>query len=346
MILRITLFLPLMLLACQVSTPDDATVTVLQPAGSQLSMTAQSAQPWYAQESALTKEERWVGQLGDKDGHGSAMAALTAQGASALPMLRSAALERQDPVVQGRSIVVMRQIGGTEAEIHLSHIQRTTSDPLVRSWAAAARIQNAQDMDTVMRFAREFGTLPGVDRPLKMAMEARMGSINTAQALQLYMTTPSLQGALQPIIAKAPADELVGVMLTSPDNNARRTAAGFIGGLAQNGGEKAVADALISKLSRPGHQVPWKGGALFVPGINWRGARGQKLITVLTGWMLFCEKQGMNAEKQQIVNNLQSVGLSRANGITPYGDGEHMLVEIKKRFGEQAAREARAFAGN
>ena len=134
-------------------------------------------------------------------------------------------------------------------------------------------------------------------------------------------------------------------MLTGKDNNIRRTAAGFVGGLAQGGGEKAVADAVIAKINRPGHQVPWKGGALFIPGIKWQGARGKTLITALTGWMLFCEKHNMTAEKQQIFNNLRSVGLSRSNGIQPYNDGEHMLVEVRKKFGDDAARTAKAFAG-
>ena len=78
-----------------------------------------------------------------------------------------------------------------------------------------------------------------------------------------------------------------------------------------------VIDALIEayKFDKQAVKVMWDGGPLYVPGTQWGRNSARTLFRNLIAWHLFCDRKGLTAEKQQIFNNLRSVGISRKAGV-------------------------------
>ena len=89
-----------------------------------------------------------------------------------------------------------------------------------------------------------------------------------------------------------------------------------MGTLAQAGQGTDVSDAVIASVQFDAQatEVPWKGGALFVPNIQWDKENATALVGNLIRWHVWCDQNEKNEEQVQIHNNIRSVALIRAAG--------------------------------
>jgi hypothetical protein len=163
---------------------------------------------------------------------------------------------------------------------------------------------------------------------------------DVAGMLQLGLTNSHLQQAFaEPILAQGPGP-LSEVMFTHSNNDLRRLAAGYLGTLG-NRDRGAVAGIVDVYSYVPGlEQVPWSGGALYVPAIRWTKEPARQVVGSLIAWHVHCDRNGLNSEKQQIYNNLRSVGLHRPAGLPwPSDQTQTLLDQWADVVGRDAVRQ-------
>ncbi|MDC0284756.1 hypothetical protein OAK85_05320, partial [Mariniblastus sp.] len=114
---------------------------------------------------------------------------------------------------------------------------------------------------------------------------------------------------------------LVEVMVDGDVAQVRRMAAGYLGAIANQGKQEEVATSVVESLAfdAMAKEVPWNGGALFLPGISWDKSNANKLVGELVRWMLWCDVNNKQEEKKQIHNNLRSLALAKAAGYKSPG---------------------------
>jgi len=61
--------------------------------------------------------------------------------------------------------------------------------------------------------------------------------------------------------------------------------------------------------------VPWAGGPLYVPGIQWDAAHARRVTAALVAWDVWCQRNGRDDERRKISINLQA--LARFVGYQP-----------------------------
>ncbi len=227
--------------------------------------------------------------------------------------LARAARSGDDPVVQGEAILALSQSDDPEAARALDQLYDAQEvSPLIRTWAGAARIQQATSAAEVLRYADHLSQLPALTRPLQLRLAVLPAdSISVAQGLTL-MTNPDLAEIIVPSILAQPAEDLVAAMLTHHNVNTRRIAAGLLAAPEVVGAEAAVIEALTW---REQEALPWGDGALFIPGRAWSATEALALVEALIGWHVYCHRTGQTDALQQINNNLRSVELLRAAGL-------------------------------
>ena len=244
-------------------------------------------------------------------------------------------------ITQGREIALWAQ--GIEPATGEQRARWARSaDPLVRTWIKAANIQRAADFDALEVSALACAGESSLTRPLSLrwrALEAQGQTARLEQTLRIVARQPLLGPELLPSIVQRDLDEIVTVMLTASGDDVRRTAAGVCASAA---GERRddVAWAVLSELScRPeATQVPWAGGALFVPGLGWTASEARLLASELVGWLVLSETRGWSGETSKIVTNLGSFGLANAAGYPLRGaaDGRSWLVCWRETYGRDA----------
>ncbi len=256
-----------------------------------------------------------------------------------------------DVSARGWAVVGLAKVGGEDAERVLLRIEQDAAHPmLVRTWAAAARVNRADDLEEVRQLANLRYTFPGLDRPLRLRVEALIGTAKLEDLLAL-----SMDGALQPLVMPRileQADEggLVTLMYTHPEDAVRRQATAFAGTLAtQSPGSTQVPDLILARLTPPRNldQVPWEGGALYVPGIQWGKDDGRLLIHTLAAWWLLLESQGRSSELNQVWNNLYNYSLLTGAGydMNLYADPVQLVRAIARVEGTGTAREVLGSVG-
>ncbi|MCB9895702.1 MAG: DUF2330 domain-containing protein [Planctomycetes bacterium] len=257
-----------------------------------------------------------LAQLHDAGKASAAVDKLVAQGEKSVPGLIVMAFTSEQPAPQGWAIAALAEIGGEGVDRKLSVLHEdTTKSELVRTWAAAARVQLTSDTKQLVELARMASSMPALGRPIaKKLVEG--GGDNSAEALiGLSLTVPSLTTALQPAIMELSAEDLARAMTTAHEQNVRYYAASYLGGKFQ-AGDKTVPQAVIDVYAwnKDAKKAPWDGGALYVPGINWSKEDGSALVRNLLEWGVWCERKEKTNEFGQIHNNLCSLGLAQAVG--------------------------------
>ncbi len=86
--------------------------------------------------------------------------------------------------------------------------------------------------------------------------------------------------------------------------------------MAKQGDSQAVINQVVDQLEFDVYadNVPWDGGALFVPSIQWNKDDARSLVGSLIRWNLWCDIKGKSDEQRQIHNNIRSLGLANAAG--------------------------------
>lgn len=152
---------------------------------------------------------------------------------------------------------------------------------------------------------------------------------------------PKLSTSLGPAVAKSDSAELAQAMLAAEGLQARRMAAGYLAAQGQGKTKRAAMNATVDALrfNRKASAVPWSGGPLYIPSIQWERNDAIELVGELVAWHIYCERQGWQAERQKVANNLASVGLTRRAGFGHMGyQSEQMLLSYGRVAGYQAAQ--------
>lgn len=269
--------------------------------------------------------QQLLADLGDDKKAESAVESLKSFGPAAIDPLVDEIVDSRNVVQIGWAIVAVAEIGGDKADRELRKLHENSSQSrLVRTWAAAARIDMAKTTDEVFALMPLASSFPALQRPLSMQLLALMPSPGESGAAEAMLTlaarAPNLQRQLAQQISQLSPAQLVDAMAHAKDQNARRTAAGYLAGMVGKHGT-AIGDAVIDayRFSAGAKDVPWAGGPLFVPGLSWNKAQARALVGHLVRWHLWADINGQSALQQQIHNNLRSVALVRAGGYSNPG---------------------------
>lgn len=251
----------------------------------------------------------------------AAVGRLVKLGQAAVPHLLGEALEGQNLSSRGWAITALSEIGGEKVRGRLDEMHQDAKLPkLVRTWAAAARVKLAKDAGELQRLASLAGQHPPVARPITLRLIEVSGDDADALGtlLELSNRHPQLQPALKKAITSRGAGGLVKVLVTHANQNTRRTAASYLGLLA-NRGDKTVATKVIEAYTsdRKAVDVPWKGGPLFLPGIQWTKDDARALVAQLIRWVVWSDRHNRQDLMRQLHNNLRSIGLANVAGYRP-----------------------------
>lgn len=287
-----------------------------------------------------------IADLGDSKKAEAAIRSIKTFGESAVDPLVDEIVDSQDMVRIGWSIVALAEIGGAKADKELLKLHQSAAQPmLVRTWAAAARIDMAKSPEDVMKLMPLTGTFPSLQRPVTERILATLGNAQGEQAAEAMLAIsarmPQLQSQLASRIVQVGASALVGAMVKSKDQNVRRMAAAYLATVAGKQ-PKQVAKAVIDayRFSANVNQPPWHGGALFVPGMVWNKKHARALVDNLVRWHLWADLNGDNASKQQIHNNLRSLSLARVAGYQSPGWGSASTQQWLSLWGRIIGKKA------
>ena len=269
-----------------------------------------------------------IGQLGDPSTAEDAREKLAALGSAVLPSLQDAALLATDPVVQGWAITVIGSVEGDGADAVLQLIsERTNTSELIRTWAAAARVQRADSLESLASLASLVASFPALARPVGLRASALVNpEAAAADLLTLAQSSPGLKEALGEAILAKGAAALLDVMLQGMEDPVRRSAAGYVGALGSRDSTLIATIVAGYSFDAGAQDVPWKGGALYVPSLSWERDDAQVLLQHLVAWHLYCDLKGMNGEQRQIYNNLRSVRLLRPLGLRRMPQDTHGML--------------------
>ena len=258
-----------------------------------------------------------------------------------LAVLRERAMFAEDLSERGDAILALAEHPNPEANAILDDILAFANAPLiVRSWAAAARINRARTMDELAALVQLANTYPAAARPLEMRVNALSADADgPVSLLEIAARVPSFQSILGPAILGMGVGPLMDVLLTHQDNGVRRLAAGFVGGLFNQGSAAEASREEVMNAYRPpprARVVTWRGGALYVPQLRWDREEAIMMMNHLVEWHLVCDVLGLTAEKQQVYNNLRSVGLWRQAGMrrNPSTDTRQLLRQWGEVVGQ------------
>ncbi len=258
--------------------------------------------------------------------------------------LIAAAKNSSDPVQQGNAILALSRKGTSDADVALADIiSNGKYSALVRSWAAAGRMQMATTMTKLRSLEGLTRTLPATRRPWtkRMAAIARQGGPD--ELFMLVASVPEMRAELQEELAALPAKTLLNAMLTSPNQQVRQQSASFLGGKG-----KGTAALVVSALrfDKKAKKTPWDGGALYLPNATWNKKDATAVANHLLRWMLWAEKKNDQATMRVAANNLRTTVIASAAGYTIGSNSaaiyttEYWLGLWTKSFGSKATDRA------
>ncbi len=310
-----------------------------------------AAVPAAAQQAAGEVDEEailaLIDQLEDAKKVEAAVEQLVKIGQPAVPHLLGEALEGSSMVRRGWAIVALGEIGGQEAKTRLEELLRDPRQPpLVRTWAAAARINMARDTKELLSLARLTNQFPAVRRTLGVRLVEELNAqekpVSVDQLLAIAIRVPQLQGTLAPMILRREVSELVHTMATHSDQNVRRMAAAYLATKVQRDAKlyQQVAQAVLQtyKFDPQADRLPWQGGPLFIPALRWEKDDARALAGTLVRWYLWCEHNGRQNDLRPLENNLRSVQLARAAGYEPFGRRAPGAVGWLQTWGQVVGR--------
>ncbi|HVJ82393.1 MAG TPA: DUF2330 domain-containing protein, partial [Planctomycetia bacterium] len=223
---------------------------------------------------------------------------------------------------RGWAIVCLGELGDAASRRRLDEIATDAREiHLVRFWALAARLRfpgawaQIIEWDTAASLGASsnfwFAPLaPAFGRNL--AADPNHGG-KPESLLRLAQNRPWLNESLAPSILRLGAAPLVKAMLTETNDEVRRLAAGFLGGLAQTEPRK-TGDAVVAALKfNNGGPPPWGTGAQFLPTVAWTTEQATALNDALYEWREWCIGRSRHSDVQKIEN----LGLPLAPRKTP-----------------------------
>jgi hypothetical protein len=254
-----------------------------------------------------------IAELDKADKANAALDALVAAKSEALPLLSTEAKQGRSLATRGWAIVGIARIGGSEADRELKSIfESEQKSNLVRSWALAARIDIAPDLDSMIALTTDNPNYPAsLTRPVTMRFprlvaESKLPKPELAERLiRIYMSNGALQPAVTQMAPSMGYEPFLGLMLTAKDQNTRYYAASF----ASTVGAASPRDFARSVLARfkfdpKAGDVPWAGGPLYSPSLAWEKREATELYRAFLAWYVFAEHRKKEEIATQIFNNL------------------------------------------
>ena len=227
---------------------------------------------------------------------------------------------------RGWAIAALAEIGGQDVDEYLLNVHANNAqNTVVRTWAAAARVSMTRTTNGLIEKANLIRQFPSLGRPIGMRiveeMKENSEEVTASQVLEVALKVPQIAAALAPVITAYTPQELTEVMVDGNVPQVRRMAAGYLGAIAGQGKREEVATSVVESLAfdAMAKDVPWKGGALFLPAISWQKPEATKLVGELVRWMLWCDVNNKQEEKNQLHNNLRSLALARVAGYKSQG---------------------------
>jgi hypothetical protein len=285
-----------------------------------------------------------IDQLEDAQKADAAVEGLIKVGEPAVKHLLGEALEGESIIKRGWSIVCLAEIGGHEVNQRLAELHNDGQQPmLVRTWAAAARVHQATQTKELVELAPLVGTFPALGRPVGMKLIAKLADkdqpVSAEDVMAIELQVPQLGTSLAPVIMGFGTAKLVDVLVNTKNQQVGNRAAAYLGTLAQQGDESvAPAVAKAYAFDPNAKEVAWKSGALWIPGINWDQKNARTLVSHLISWHLWCERKGLQAQQQQINNNLISLQLAQAAGYQSPGFGNFPLDQWLQVWGQAVGK--------
>jgi hypothetical protein len=303
-----------------------------------------------------------IEDLADGEKAADAVEALVKTGEPAVKHLLGEAIEGRDLATRGWAIVALTEIGGPQVAKAMQALHGNgKQNMLIRTWAAASRIQQAKTVDAVTQLAGLVGSFPAVGRPLSMRIvDAAGGDTSKVETMLMvsYRYPVLSKQMIKPILAGG-SGPLIKAMLESKDQQIRRQAAAFLGTLANRGEPIGALVAEVYAFVPGATQPPWEGGPLFLPALGqaafrgrgrggrmWGGGGGGSwpkadavvLTKHLVAWFVWSDRRNRQDLKQQIINNLRSIGLANVTGFRPQGMGSPQWIPpFAQAFGIDAA---------
>jgi hypothetical protein len=287
------------------------------------------------------KEE--LQKLTNRDQAPAAVKRLVNHPDAALPELVATARDAQNIRKRGWAIVALSRIGGPFADAQLEKIMDdgfAGGEPkLVRTLAAAGRIRLLNSVDEMKKrvdWVREF---PALARPFRLRFQEISDDSFASHELLLGMANldTDLRKELSKQITNLEPDLLTKLMLRSNYSGPgwtklqiRRNAAAYLGTISQQGKRDGVSRSVRNALSfsTDAEQVPWHGGPLFLPQLDWNESEATPLVRDLLSWMVFAHERSQNEVVDQIGNSLQNTRL-----LKPIGYDHVPFIEVFESVG-------------
>lgn len=281
-----------------------------------------------------------IEQLSDRDHAEAAVAELARRGADAIDPLLDAIADADEETAVGWAIVALSEIGDPRVDAELDKIHASTAySMLVRTWAAAARIARADTLDALAAVAPLAQTFPAVQRPLGLRAAALVGDgrrVRDLDKLLALAQTPALRQALAPAVSAVGAPRLVRAMLRAPDMRTRQLAAAYVPAAR---GNPAAAVRRALRFSPRARDVPWRGGPLYVPALQWSKDDAAAVVEALLRWHLWADLHGRPDEQTKIDNALRVWPLRSAAGYGQPRGGKVSTEQWLLAWGRAAGRD-------
>lgn len=282
-------------------------------------------------------------EIGESSDRTAAISRIRSLGEEAVPALIKVVQTDSQIQRRGWAVICLKTIGGGKVANALDQVVADGSvPPLVRTWAAAARVEDAMHFEDVARFASLCSTMPALRRPLRMKI-MRMAAdesseINTDELLRVAASDYQLQQTLAPVFLKLAPTELAKSLVASNGTNVRQQAAAWLATMKTHGVSgvnQAVTEVLTFRKNA--EQPPWGQGPLFVPRENWDKSDAVALINELTLWFVWCESNQQTDQVLKITRSLNSWQLMHAAGFQQVpNSAEQWLTEWEKVIGGEA----------
>ena len=249
----------------------------------------------------------------------------------------------EGPLAQrGWAVLALLEDGRDAA---LERVSWESDSALVRTWAVAARTAGAGP-EALVPLGERAHELPAVVRPVRLRWQALLADpdhpVELATVLAALSRSPALQQELLPLLLDRPSGVFAELCIRGEGDQVRNLAAGILARLAADGrGDvpAALFEALRFDSDLRAGQVPWSGGALFLPGLAWDKDTGSALMRELVTWHLWCDQRGLEQEQRQIDRNLNSWNLANALGFDMPG-GQVSSSRWLDVYGQVAGRPA------
>ena len=248
---------------------------------------------------------------------------IAACGPDAIPRLFEEAIQSTSAVSCGWAVIALVEIGGDLGRTALIAVEQASPSELTKTWARAGRVRLAQSPRELTRLSELGAFDQNLLRPLTERwlewLTPEATDLTIEHAIEAISRSGHLQPALAPTILGYGPRPLLRLLLEGRSNGSRNFAAGALASLSCGQDHdaadvaKRVLDAL--RLDPEAELPPWRGGALFIPSLNWKNKEARQLVRTLVSWLVWCDVRGRAQESQQLQNNLRSISLARAAGF-------------------------------